>query len=72
MSFCNPCHMPFCSFIPPFTLTELTKGVHLVLKLAAKRPKITFWLTCLQQKFEEKGKSNFAHFVNDRFFAVTY
>jgi len=22
MSFRNPCHMPFCNFIPPFTLTE--------------------------------------------------
>ena len=71
ISFRNPCHMPFCNFIPPFSLTEITKGVHLVLKLSAKRPKITFWFTSFQQKFEEKGKSNFAHFANDGFFAAT-
>ena len=70
MSFRNPCHMPFCNFIPPFTLTEITKGVYVLLKLSPKRPKITFWLTSLQQKFEEKGKSNFAHFANDEFFAA--
>ena len=71
MSFRNPCHMPFCNSFPPFTLTEITKGVHLVLKLSPKRPKITFRFTSLQQKFEEKGKSNFAHFANDGFFAAT-